>query len=552
MLGAPLGGFDSKRTPVLSADVLVIGGGLAGASAALTAAREGAATVVLSKTLLTETNTAYAQGGIAAVLGPHDSFTRHLEDTLRVGAGLCDESVARHFISRGPEAVRMLEQWGMVFDQNPDGSLMLGREGGHTAHRVVHASGTRTGAVMQNALVHSLRVQPSVTVREGAFARDLLISDGRCVGVVCHSPAGDLGIAAGAVVLATGGAGQIYRETTNPIGACADGLAMALRAGCELADLEFVQFHPTTLYIAGASRYLISEVVRGAGAVLRDRNGRAFMQDVHPDADLAPRDVVSRAILERMVELGDTHVYLDMSTIDDPKGRFPTVAKICGAFDIDIAVEPIPVRPGAHYMIGGVHARPDGGTDLPGLWAVGEVACTGFHGANRLASNSLLEAALMGSAAGMRAAEEARLLPVPRLPRITPPAADGHEPPKIQLDDMLYSLKSLMWRQVGLLRNANGLKEAGERIALWQHYLRRAGMTGVRSFELANMLAVAGLVTSAAHRRTESRGTHYRTDYPQRDENWSRRSFARLGPDGVVVRDGDRLPPTDRPMTQQR
>jgi len=537
-----LGGFDPRRTPVLATDVLVIGGGLAGACAALAAARAGASVLLLSKTPLSETNTSYAQGGIAAVLGPDDSYDLHVADTLRVGSGLADPTVVRHFVQQGPRAVGRLHDYGTEFDRS-GGEVVLGREGGHSVARVVHADGTRSGAMMQAAVKAQLSNHPEITWRENAFVRDLIVHDGRCLGAVGQIDDRELAVTAGAVVLATGGGGQIYRETTNPAGACADGVAMAYRAGALLADIEFVQFHPTTLYIAGASRYLISEVVRGAGAVLRDRNGEPLMAD-HPLRDLAPRDVVSRAILQRMVQLNDTHVYLDMSPVREPKERFREVARICAAFDIDIEKQPIPVRPGAHYMIGGVVADVEGRTTLPGLYAVGEAACTSFHGANRLASNSLLEAAAGGEAAGQQAAAEAGADNHGNLPRLEFQAPGTS--PRIQLEDMLYSLKSLMWRQVGLLRNGAGLLEARQRIDLWGRYLLRATNRSRPGHELLNMLTVASLLARAALERAESRGTHYRTDHPERDDTaWCRQILFRRGSEGAELTRGPRRIPSD-------
>lgn len=543
-----LGAFDQRTTPLLRTDVLVIGGGIAGGSAALHAAGSGAEVLVLAKTDLGDSNTAWAQGGMATVQSPEDSIELHVNDTLAVGAGLSTPAVVRHIIAGATEALRWLESLGTRFDRDADDHLALGREGGHTMHRVVHANGDATGAEIQRALEQAMREHADVTLRTNAFVRDLLVHDGRCIGALVLLDGKPTAVEAGAVIVATGGCGQIYRETTNPTGASGDGHALCFRAGARLTDLEFVQFHPTTLYIAGASRFLISEVVRGAGAVLRDRNGERFMQDVHPMAELAPRDVVARAILDRMVDTDDTHVYLDLSTVPgDPHVRFPSISRICATFDIDIKKDPIPVRPGAHYFVGGASADQDGRTSIPGLFAVGEAAASGLHGANRLASNSLLEGAVLGSSAGVAAAHESRGKR-PGLPRTMsgpPPAAEA---PRILQDDLLYSLKSLMWRQVGLRRDAAGLRDALARIGFWNHYLMRAPLSDRRACELANMLAVASLVTRAALLREESRGTHYRNDFTARDDaQWCCRIFLQRDGDGsITATRGERFAPTDR------
>ena len=489
---------------------------------------------MLSKTALDETNTNYAQGGLAAVRSDDDSFSLHLEDTLRVGAGLTDPAIAREIITRGPEVVAWLQQRSARFDTDDRGQLKLSREGGHSVGRVVHANGDATGREMQRALTHSLLDHSGIDMKSQAFIDDLLVVDGHCVGATVLLGESELAVEAGATVLATGGSGQIYRETTNPIGACGDGVALGLRAGATCRDMEFMQFHPTTLYIAGASRFLISEVLRGAGGILVDRDGERFMQDAHPAAELAPRDVVSRAILERMVETGDTHVYLDLSEVEgDPHQLFPTISRICRSFDIDVATDPIPVRPGAHYALGGLVTDPDGRTSISGLFAAGEVGSTCFHGANRLASNSLLEGAVLGRSAGIAAADNPGS--PHRFPRSTPDVPLVDNPPRIHLDDMLYSLKSLMWRQVGLRREHEGLTEAYHRIGFWNHYLMRSGVYTSRACELANMLLVSALVARAAIERTESRGTHFRTDYSQRNDiEWCRRQVLSLDADGQI------------------
>ncbi|MEM7202765.1 MAG: L-aspartate oxidase [Planctomycetota bacterium] len=544
---ATLGGFDARRTPFLRCEVLVIGAGVAGCFAAMRAAEAGASVLLLAKSPMSEANTAWAQGGVAAVIDPSDSAELHAADTLRVGAGLADPAVVTQIVQRGRDVVTQLETMGVVFDQSEDGGLSLSREGGHSRNRIVH-QGDATGAAITGAIGQVVGTMPDITLRTNAFVRDLLVADGRCVGAVALIDGIEVAIEAGAVVVATGGAGQIYRETTNPTGACGDGLALCFRAGATLTDVEFVQFHPTTLYIAGASRFLISEVVRGAGARLLDRHGERFMAAAHPDAELAPRDVVSRAILARMVDTGDTHVYLDLSDTDrDPHQSFPTISRICRAFDLDIGRDPIPVRPGAHYFIGGAVTNLHGETDLPGLLAAGEAGATGLHGANRLASNSLLEGAVVGRLAGAAAAAQARGVRA-TLPEIaSPPPCPPAEAPRIQLNDMLYSLKSLMWRNVGLVRDAAGLREAQSRISMWHRYLLRAAPNSVSGLELANMLEVSALVAIAAAERQESRGTSYRSDHPTRDDaSWCRRTLLRRGPNGEAqLEAGPLLAPSD-------
>ncbi len=541
-----LQGFDLRSMPVLRTDVLVIGGGIAGATAALHAAEEGLEVLLLAKSPFSETNTAWAQGGIAAAQRADDGPDLHRADTLRVGAGLSDHGVVAAVVGGAREALAWLQGIGATFDRE-NGELALSREGGHTRHRVVHAGGDCTGAEIQRALCAAIEAHPRVTVRASAFVRDLVVSEGLCQGAIVQFDGNELAVEAGAVVMATGGAGQIWRETTNPTGASGDGHALCFRAGARLADCEFVQFHPTTLYIAGASRFLISEVVRGAGAVLRDRTGTAFMQGAHPMADLAPRDVTSRCILDRMVATSDTNVYLDLRDVDgDPRRRFPSIAKICSAFGIDIRSDLIPVRPGAHYMIGGVAVDLDGRTSTPGLFAAGEVACSGLHGANRLASNSLLEGAVLGRRAGLAAAQRAKQRG-PGLPRIAANVPPADNPPRLQLDDLLYSLKSLMWRQVGLRRTADGLQDARQRIAFWSHCLHRSTQMDRRACELANMLTVAALVAEGSLLRQESRGTHFRDDCPSRnDAAYCRRIFLQRAEDGLIgSQPGEPFPPTD-------
>ena len=555
--------FDLRTTALLRTDVLVIGSGIAGAATALAAANEGAEVLLVTKDELDETNTAWAQGGIAVVQLPEDSVEQHVADTLRVGAGLAEERMARAVATQANDAIEWLEKLGTTFDRHDlesgdqNGTLQLSREGGHTHPRVAHANGAATGREIQRALIDALKKHPRITMRPHVFVRDLLLRDGRCVGAVGlqngRNEAMEVAIEAASVVVATGGTGQIYRETTNPTGASGDGQALCFRAGARLADCEFVQFHPTTLYIAGASRFLISEVVRGAGAVLRDRNGDRVMEGVHPMADLAPRDVVSRAILERMVATNDTHVYLDLSAVrENPHKLFPSIARICSSFDLDLAKDAIPVRPGAHYCLGGAATDSLGHTTVPGLFAVGEAASSGLHGANRLASNSLLEGAVIGRDCGRTAANEAQEIESQGtrlgLPRRVEGPQLAIDPPRLLHDDLLYALKSLMWRQVGLRREAEGMSDARGRITFWHHYLTRGNLGSRAACELANMLTTAALVTEAGLTRDESRGTHFRNDANERDdERFCRRIFLERAPDGAIKSElGPLLEPTDR------
>jgi L-aspartate oxidase len=392
----------------------------------------------------------------------------------------------------------------------------------------VHANGDATGRAIQQALGQGLRQADRISLFEDAFAIDLVGGDdGSIVGVLARLASGDTAcFQAGSTVLACGGGGQMYRETTNPVLATADGVAMAWRAGAVLRDLEFFQFHPTCLYIAGAARVLISEIVRGAGGVLRDRHGIRFMPEYHPDAELAPRDVVSRAISDRMDQTSDTNVYLDLRGIDgDPHTLFPTISSTCHLFDINIACDLIPVRPGAHYMIGGIAADVDGRTSMPGLFAVGECASTGLHGANRMGSNSLLEALVLGGRTGTvlvgdsghDAAPLRRLMGRPR----TVESLDV----QVNVADVLYAMKSLMWRAVGVRRNAKDMAEAIDQLAFWAQATQRLAPATPAAWELMNMLTVGRLSATCALARPESRGAHFRHDHPALDPTWRRHSL---------------------------
>ena len=522
--------FHRKRVPHFFTDVLVIGGGLAGLRAALEVDAS-ISVLVTTKEELKESNSAYAQGGVAGVVDVDDRFEDHVADTLRVGGSLCDPNVVESVVREAPLRIEELMRWGARFDQ-VDGRLALGREGGHGRDRIVHALGDATGKEIMRAVGVQVRKRENIDVWENTFTIDLVTLDGVCRGALVWNPQhGKTMVWAKQTILATGGAGQLYRETTNPDVATGDGIAIAYRAGATLTDLEFVQFHPTVLYIAGGSRSLISEATRGEGARLVDRYGHRFMSDYDERGELAPRDVVSRAIVDQMERTRHPNVYLDLTHLDPDKvrHRFPGIAATCADFNLDITRDRIPVRPGAHYMMGGVQIDLEGRTTLPSLWGAGESTCSGLHGANRLASNSLLEALVFGvragrgagmAAAGMEGAYQAAEVENRRV-----------EPPKemLNLPDIRNSLTSLMWREVGVRREAEGLKDAAESIDSWSRYVLARQFNDPGGWELQNMLVLGRLIVEAARTRVETRGAHVRTDFPKTDDaHWHRHlSFQR-------------------------
>ncbi|HLL88483.1 MAG TPA: L-aspartate oxidase, partial [Tepidisphaeraceae bacterium] len=466
--------FKAARLPQQITDVLVIGGGVAGLRAAIAAAERGADVLLMTKDSVDESNTWYAQGGIAAVLQPLDSVEAHVRDTETVGVGLCDERAVRVVVEEGPKRVLELLDWGAHFDKKEGNAhgLAYGLEGGHSFARILHAYGDATGKELAQTLIRTVRAKDNVRVSERTFAIDLLSHDGACLGVIALINGQVTIVWAKQTILASGGAGQLYRESTNPKIATADGHAMAYRAGATLADMEMFQFHPTTLYVAGSSRALITEAVRGEGAYLVDKNGHRFMPDYHPQGELAPRDVVSRAIVEQIRKTHYTNVYLDVRHLDAAPfaERFPQFIRLLKQFDLDPSKDLVPVHPATHYIIGGVDADQWGRTSLDGLYAVGEASCSGLHGANRLASNSLLEGLAYGTRAGDHAAgaAAAMTLNVPHnLEHKIPPSS------KTELDvtDVRSSLRSLMWRNVGIERTGDRLGETREIIAFWTRYV---------------------------------------------------------------------------------
>ncbi|HYO23752.1 MAG TPA: L-aspartate oxidase, partial [Lacipirellulaceae bacterium] len=442
------------------------------------------------------------------------------------GAGLCDPKIVEMVVREAPHHIRELISWGASFDEF-DGELLLGREGGHSHNRIVHALGDATGYEIIRAMAYRARHDLHAQIWQNTFTIDLLTHEGRCCGaLVWNERHGKTYVWAKETILATGGAGQIFRETTNPSVATGDGHAAAYRAGAELADMEFMQFHPTVLYIAGSSRSLISEAVRGEGAILVDAAGVRFMPEYDVRGELAPRDVVSQAIVDRMEKTHHPCVYLDLSALpaEGVRKRFPGIAKRCREFGLDIAVDRIPVRPGAHYMIGGVKVDEYGASTLPGLWAVGEVTSSGLHGANRLASNSLLEGLVFGARAGRAAAEAALARPdrfhAPPLENKPAPASTQ----ELDLQDIRNALKSLVWRAAGVRRTAESLDEAARTIDAWDRYALTQQFPTADGWELQNMLIVARVMIGAALRREESRGVHLRMDFPRQDDaRWLRR-----------------------------
>ena len=523
--------FHPKRHPHFFTDVLIIGCGLAGLRAAL-AVDSSLQVLIICKDGVANSNSTYAQGGIASVWAKSDSFQEHIEDTISAGGDLCHHEVVEHVVSHGPTEIRLLIERGTHFDLQSDGDVHLGREGGHRSDRILHAHGDATGQEIIRSLYEEVLKRPNIRIWEHTFAIDLLTANQRCRGAIVYWKKHDEKelVWAKQTILASGGIGQIYRETTNPTVATGDGVAMAYRAGVLIRDMEFVQFHPTVLYIAGSSRSLISEAVRGEGAKLIDRKGYRFMHDYDSRGELAPRDVVSLAIVRQMEKTASPNVFLDLThkPADWLYDRFPSITATCKQFGIDVAKDLIPVRPGAHYSMGGIQVDLQGRTSLSGLWAVGEVSSTGLHGANRLASNSLLEALVFGESAGRLASEVAKMMandyhvePIENKPLASSSAGTSlirpiqiHNSDDIDLMDIQNSLKSLLWRTAGVIRTEEGLMNAIDDTQLWSRYVFSQHFETQQGWEIQNMLIVATLVLRGACNRKETRGAHNRTDYP--------------------------------------
>lgn len=519
---------EPAATRIVSADVLVVGSGIAGLFVALQASERGASAVIVTKGAIDEANTRYAQGGIAAAIDEHDSPEQHLRDTIEAGAGLVDEGAARVLCTEAPGRVADLVRYGVRFDTD-GGSVALGREGAHAGRRVLRAGGDQTGLEIELSL-SSLVQRQHITVIEHAPVERILVEDGRAVGVEamladgatlrCESPH---------VVLATGGAGRLYRFTTNIESATGDGVALAFRAGAEVRDMEFTQFHPTAMHRPDAPVFLISEAVRGEGALLLDADGERFMPAMHPMAELAPRDIVARAAVARMRATGADCVYLDVTAHDADwlAARFPNIYRTCMESGIDMARDPIPVSPAAHYTMGGVRTNTWGETTLPGLYAVGEVTSTGVHGANRLASNSLLESVVFARRLSERlfGGQEGEGPPEPSPEAHTLPPVAASPPPSEP--PTREAVQRLMWEQVGIERDAVGLADAAERLAAFEAALPPTARH--EDHELRSIITSGRLAAAAALLREESRGAHYRRDFPEPREAWRRHLVFRVG-----------------------
>lgn len=510
-----------------NSNFIVIGSGIAGLRAAIELARQGHGVTVLTKDKADESNTEYAQGGIAVALSDDDEVALHEEDTLKAGAALCDLDAVAVMVEDGPEYIQQLMDWGTRFDRE-GGRLVFTREAAHSRRRILHAQGDSTGHEIVRSLLARAAAEPGIAFLPHSATFSLSVVDGVCRGVHYLDPMvrAPRTMTARAVILASGGAGQVYLHTTNPSVATGDGMAMAYAAGAEIADAEFVQFHPTALNLPNAPRFLLSEAMRGEGGVLRNEAGERFMANYHPDAELAPRDVVSRAIFAEMQRTETTSVYLDMTAMDDAylRQRFPAIHATCAQFGLELSRNRLPVSPAAHYCMGGVRTDLHGRTTLPGLYAAGEVACTGVHGANRLASNSLLEGLVFGARAGKAAATDPGSSDIAPPPTLTIDRGSAERVQGVTSEMARRHLRTIMWERVAIVRDLEGLVSA------------LSELDGIAAEGLdqktTNMLAVARLITGAALWREESRGAHYRSDFPATDDDhWHVHSIQRRDAD---------------------
>jgi L-aspartate oxidase len=518
--------FDLSALPMVETDVLVIGSGIAGLFTAIKASEQRSVLMITKKSLL-ESNTRYAQGGIAAVIAEDDSPAYHLQDTLVAGAGLCRSEAVEALVNEGPDGVKELIRLGTLFDLE-NGELALTQEGAHSHRRILHANGDATGYEIVRALAAQANEHPGIEVWDEHFVIDLITEQGECIGALVQKADGSqVFVKAEATVLCSGGAGQLYRYTTNPEVATADGVAMAYRAGAVVRDMEFIQFHPTSLCYPGAPRFLVSEAVRGEGAYLRNVKGERFMEWYHAQLELAPRDIVARAIVSEMESTNSTFVYLDIThePAEMIKHRFPTIYETCMRYGLDMTTDWIPVAPAAHYMMGGVKTDLSGESSIGRLFACGEVSSTGVHGANRLASNSLSEAIVFGR----RIVDRIQSLPPLAPIQTTIPASTsfrrGRQKEQKPVSERRLRLQKMMVRQVGLRRNGANLQGAMEKLQQELQFFDQK-FTHKEEMEYANLLTCAWLVTTGALHREESRGAHYREDFPQRDDAvWQKHSL---------------------------
>lgn len=508
-------------------DFLVIGSGVAGLRAAIELAPHGRV-VVVTKDVPTESSTEYAQGGVAVALSDEDEVSIHFHDTIKAGDGLCREDAVRALVEEGPERIVELIEWGAEFDK--EGSkLSFTMEAAHSRRRVLHAHGDSTGKEMERVLINKVKSFPSVGKFPFSMVVDLIVEDEICKGAYVLKGSNIIAVYAKATLLATGGAGQVFSRTTNPAVATGDGIAIAYRAGAALEDMEFVQFHPTALFAPSAPQFLLSEAMRGEGAVLKNATKDSFMKKYHPDGELAPRDIVSRAIVSEMVRTGTSYVYLDLVHLKAEflKKRFPRIYATCLKYDLDITKDLIPVSPAAHYMIGGVKTDLNGATNIKRLYAAGEAACTGVHGANRLASNSLLEGLVYGFRAGKAIFKDTgyRLHDTMKFGRKNASAAHVQYS-DFELAEIRTALRRLMWERAGIIRCGESLNEARKKLAEWK-FLCNMDFNTRGGLELKNMLTVARLITGAALTRKGSVGAHYRSDFPEKGADWQRHSINR-------------------------
>jgi len=524
MLPRYLINFDISNIKKIYTDFLIVGSGIAGIYTSLKLCNK-KEVILLTKSKLKESSTEYAQGGIAVALGDEDSPHLHMEDTLKAGANFCDSKAVEVLVTDGPKCVEELIEWGTKFDKI-EGKYKTTLEAAHQKPRILHAQGDATGAEIERSLSEKVIKENNIKIKENIFVLDILAEHNTCYGllVLDNNTKEIIAYLAKSTILASGGSGQLFSNTTNPDIATGDGIAMAYRGGVKIADLEFIQFHPSALYHQGSPKFLISEAVRGEGAILKNIEGESFMLSYHPLAELAPRDIVARAITDQMKKTKSNYVYLDATKIKHRfSKRFPTIYKNCLELNINPEKEYIPVAPAAHYTMGGIKTDIFGQTNIPNLYACGECASTGVHGANRLASNSLLEGLVFGNRIAQKIKENIALSPIKKL-KVPKLSYNAHQEKHIEFSPagLKKELQKLMWDKLGIIRNSSDLKKARQKISEWK-FIFKLELKTTEEFELANLIILADLVTNSALQREESRGAHYREDFPDRDDvNWKK------------------------------